>query len=355
MVALLLSMDSFCERHRDRDTAVGTDVTCTWDKPRKESKPVPFADLNLGKANIKVKLKSACPDFPHSTSEVQKTLNSLLHGKAAVSPFISEIFVHAENTTTVPTMEELAKEYIAIGTDQDFEEYITNTFKVQGSLASVEESTRGQSNNTSWFHHREGRITASIAHKVSHYRHTHNKENYITDQIMNHKSFTSKYTNHGIINEPVAIQMYKDQSLTNHKKIHFKECGLFLDATYPFLGASPDLLVSCSCCGDGLAEIKCPFTFRNASPMEIPHVLKHFNVSSDGEVRLSETSPWYSQIQMQMAIKACKYCDLVVYTEVAPYIYVNRIFYDEIFYDELKQKLLYFYRRYVTPLLIKEF
>ena len=35
---------------------------------------------------------------------------------------------------------------------------------------------------------------------------------------------------------------------------------------YPFLGASPDGLVCCSCCGKGLLEIKCPYSIRDRDP-----------------------------------------------------------------------------------------
>lgn len=35
------------DRQKDRGTAVGTDVACTWTKPRKESVPVKVEDLDF--------------------------------------------------------------------------------------------------------------------------------------------------------------------------------------------------------------------------------------------------------------------------------------------------------------------
>lgn len=45
VVALLFSLNSFCERHVDRHTHVGTDAQCSWDKARAESRPVQIDDL----------------------------------------------------------------------------------------------------------------------------------------------------------------------------------------------------------------------------------------------------------------------------------------------------------------------
>ena len=45
-----------------------------------------------------------------------------------------------------------------------------------------------------------------------------------------------------------------------------KSSDFVISSDYPFLGASPDGLVSCDCCGEGLVEIKCPFRYRNMTP-----------------------------------------------------------------------------------------
>ena len=44
------------------------------------------------------------------------------------------------------------------------------------------------------------------------------------------------------------------------------ECGLFINPSYPTLGASPDGIISCDCCGIGTLEIKCPYCSRNSTP-----------------------------------------------------------------------------------------
>ena len=49
---------------------------------------------------------------------------------------------------------------------------------------------------------------------------------------------------------------YKSLSIDIHHDFKIFDCGLFISEDYPFLGASPDGLVSCSCCSDGVCEIK---------------------------------------------------------------------------------------------------
>jgi hypothetical protein len=42
--------------------------------------------------------------------------------------------------------------------------------------------------------------------------------------------------------------------------------GLVVHPSYPYIGASPDGVVMCECCGEELLEIKCPFKYKGNSP-----------------------------------------------------------------------------------------
>ena len=54
---------------------------------------------------------------------------------------------------------------------------------------------------------------------------------------------------HGIAMEPHAkrklIEVFKER----HKQVVSEEVGLFISPEYPHLGASPDLILNCKCCG----------------------------------------------------------------------------------------------------------
>ena len=51
----------------------------------------------------------------------------------------------------------------------------------------------------------------------------------------------------------------------NHKLVS-SEAGLIIMPEKPFIAVSPDLLIECLCCSQGLEEIKCPYSIRNTSP-----------------------------------------------------------------------------------------
>lgn len=58
-MALLFALNSFSERHKDRNTEVGTDIPCTWNKPRKISVPLPVEELDFRKETATPKPKEA--------------------------------------------------------------------------------------------------------------------------------------------------------------------------------------------------------------------------------------------------------------------------------------------------------
>lgn len=96
---------------------------------------------------------------------------------------------------------------------------------------------------------------------------------------------------------------YEAVGKKSHKNLKVDQCGLFVSEQYPLMGASPDGRVSCKCCGVGLLEVKCSFTYQNVEPLEAckdDHY--HLYIDENNDVRLKHTSPWYVQIQGQMGI-----------------------------------------------------
>ena len=110
-------------------------------------------------------------------------------------------------------------------------------------------------------------------------------------------------------------KMYRSQ-----KNVSFHECGIFLDSERPYLVASPDLLVSCSCCGDGLVEFKCPLIPKCSTCIlfckcKLPSCLKLQN----GSFSLKQHG-YYGQIQGQMYITGRKWCILYIYACNGPFL-----------------------------------
>ena len=72
----------------------------------------------------------------------------------------------------------------------------------------------------------------------------------------------------GRVNEDKERQQYISFMEGKHDNFIVNESGLVVDPKYSFLGASPDGLVSCSCCGIGVVEIKCPFKYCYCMPTD---------------------------------------------------------------------------------------
>ena len=62
-----------------------------------------------------------------------------------------------------------------------------------------------------------------------------------------------------------------------------------------------DAVVSCSCCGKGLLEIKCPDSIANQNPCE-SNLIYLRKSAVNGKVNLVSIYPYYSQIQTQMGV-----------------------------------------------------
>ena len=88
---------------------------------------------------------------------------------------------------------------------------------------------------------------------------------------------------------------------------------MFLNADKSYLGATPDQLLGCECCGSGLLEVKCPYSIRHTKPTKdnINYILRD---DVENTYRLKKDHDYFAQIQGQLAITKRKWCDFFVYT-----------------------------------------
>ncbi|CAG2217391.1 unnamed protein product [Mytilus edulis] len=112
-------------------------------------------------------------------------------------------------------------------------------------------------------------------------------------------------------------------------------------------GATPDGVVSCSCYGKGLLEIKCSFMHQNENPLDAC-LDSHYHVYKDENncLRLKESSSWHTQIQGQMGICKRQWCDFVFFTKKG--IAVDRTIFDKNQYNDIIVKCEKFFHKYVV-------
>ena len=132
---------------------------------------------------------------------------------------------------------------------------------------------------------------------------------------------------YGIENESKAIAIYSSQTGNN-----ISSSGLWINAEYLHLGASPDGLilddstVNVNC----IIEVICLKIFIGRSieqiiQQKLPELSKQCFKVVDNKILLKLSHSYYYQIQLQLLVTEAKYCDFVLYSDLGK-IYIQRIF-----------------------------
>ena len=151
----------------------------------------------------------------------------------------------------------------------------------------------------------------------------------------------------GTQNEDQAKIDYKLEMEKIHSDFQIHAAGLLVSTKYPFMGATPDGIVSCSCCGTGLLEVKCPYKYRDINPSDITDANFYLQTEVDTTKVLDQTHDYYYQVQAQMGIWNKKYCDFVCWT-IKGYV-ITRIQYNNEFFEGFVEKCKHFFDTYVLP------
>lgn len=181
-------------------------------------------------------------------------------------------------------------------------------------IDDVCKATKGQSNNRNWILARTFLLTASNFALICKKRDTTPQDNLIK-HLRSYRlpPATVPSLRYGRKYEAKARRCYAEQ---HHKKcggnVSVKNVGLIISSQFPFLGASVDGVISCSKCGVGILEIKCPYgkgtdKWRNTEPEECSLNKNFFAELSDtGKLLLKRTHNYYYQVIGQLAVLELK-------------------------------------------------
>ena len=101
-----------------------------------------------------------------------------------------------------------------------------------------------------------------------------------------------------------------------------------------------DAVVSCSCCGKGVLQIKCPNSIANQIPSE-SNLTNLRKTAVDGKVKLVISHPYYSQVQTQIGFTGRRWYEFLVYTRHG--IHLERIMFDQQRWLQILYAAEYFY------------
>ncbi|KAK3106464.1 hypothetical protein FSP39_020531 [Pinctada imbricata] len=334
-----------------------TSIPCQWIIPMEtKTLPVRIKDLTVKKSRLGVQKSRPLVSVQKKQYTPQASLmfsrQELLDGLKKTIPNACLFKVEGTSGDTgLPGMmlEEIAR---AATSAQDF---INRQPSVSPDQVDViQGKTIGQSNNPQWHRLRRGRITASNFYSVFTRMNTYEQKpdsdmNNVIKLIMGDASPNPniKSLKFGRDSEPVAKSIYAQMYDKDHQAASTEECGLFLDKNYSYLAASPDMLVNCKCCGNGLLEIKCAMVpkcdvCKGFCACNVPDYLKFDN----HVFVLKKNHKYFCQIQGQMAITGRKWCDLCVYT--CNGTHVQRVHFDDTYFANVTRQLVHFFNKFIA-------
>ena len=210
----------------------------------------------------------------------------------------------------------------------------------------IERKTRGQSDCLEWKNERKFRFTASNFGLIRDRKRHHET---LVKNLLNPKPFSSRYTNHGLKYESVALEQYQRYMMSIRRPVHIFKSGLVISPESPYLGASPDAKVIDPGCSKpfGLSEVKCPETKYLVTPLDACSDRNFFLEEVHGNPKLKRTHKYYAQVQGLMGVTGARWCDFVVYTSKG--MSIERIPFDVHFWNDLSTKLkLYYFKHFLS-------
>ena len=128
------------------------------------------------------------------------------------------------------------------------------------------------------------------------------------------------------------------------------EAGLFVKRDLPYIGASPDAIGTCDCCGTFVVECKCPYSIKGERVLDAWNRTEFLQMDS-GKVCLNKGHKYYTRLQGEIVLSYCFKGYFVVWTQVGDPL-VEEVQRDEVFYQTVEQNLVFFYKGYVVKVLL---
>lgn len=326
--ALLFTLDTMVQLKKSRTV---TQVPCYWkEKSFKEVAYVPDHQIDFRSAKGKRKalndaLMGTAPSTsaqagkpkkevhvpPMSDEELKNYFQAICYQKSGTKPAILSLVKGFEEDYKPKKDDSLPP---ALGDLSTAELKSLSVSKEQ--ISAVEEKTRLQAKSQTWHCVRAGRLTASILHSATHTC-VEKPAKSVISSVLFGKKVAGKAIDWGVNNEKRAKEAYVAKVKDMHEGFSLKDCGFCIHPDSPFIGASPDGIRECNCCGTVTVEVKCPFKHKSSYVKEAAQD-KDFclGVNENDELFLKDNHPYYSQVQAQISAVQAEYCDFVVWTEV---------------------------------------
>jgi hypothetical protein len=161
--------------------------------------------------------------------------------------------------------------------------------------------------------------------------------------IYNYRSINAKATQYGKKHEMIARQKYEEI-----EGVKVQNTGLTLLSRHHFIGSTADGIIDKT-----ILEIKCPYSGQNKRVAKLVNS-GYFHLQFDNNVfKLKETSPYYFQVQGEMALKQRDLCNFIVWTPFD--IQIIDVPYNKTFWEiQLLPRLIKNFDSYIRPCLLAQ-
>ena len=112
-------------------------------------------------------------------------------------------------------------------------------------------------------------------------------------------------TDWGIEHENAAKECYFSMFSSSLENLTIRDSSLIINPNYPYLGASPDAILECKCCGIRCLEIKWPYSHRGDSIPQMLGKKLYLHKNAEGKEQLSQTIPNSSNSDITLGQHFC--------------------------------------------------
>ncbi|XP_048735015.2 uncharacterized protein LOC125650616 [Ostrea edulis] len=369
-VAAMLFKTEACVRLGYKESC--TSVTCKWNATfTKKVNPVPVVEMDFSKpkrtdinnnATPTVKSRRAAKVTKPTLEEEEKFFSELAKNFKSVVLTTHDVhhtkFLPAplQNLHKKKSLPQLLKDVIydekyADRSHQDLRSDAKEVFKkisvTSEEAAYLETVTQTQSDCLTWHEQRAGRISASKVHSVLHTN--QEKPGVSVLKSICNATFNSGRTSvpslgWGLEHEADAIAVLEAVMSQLHVNFKISKCGLYINPQFPYLAATPDRTVSCDCCGNGIVEVKCPYSLRdNKDILEVNDTYFVHNT-------LKSSHSYFTQVQTQLNVCDVNYGYFVLWTPNGSLISLEKK--SGVWFEEKEPDLRAFYVKHVMPSLM---
>ena len=199
---------------------------------------------------------------------------------------------------------------------------------------SIEKNTIDQAQCELWYSERSKRLTASNFYEIINRKAS--RHDAFLKRLLGNPRYVADVKlppslKHGRDYEDEAAEKYCDYMKNIGRPVQVYLSGFVVNPQLPHIGCSPDRkIVDPNVLPHfGIAEIKCPYSTCELTPVDAAHYSKEkFSSQIVGnKLVLKKDSAHMVQVQAQLGITGAKWCDYIIYTFKG--LHVQRIFFDE--------------------------